>query len=171
MNRFVSATLAGLVLGCLVSPANAQYGYPAANYPQPYAPSAPMPMGYMPMNNGGTMPQVMPAAAMPSQPVMMVPVYVTRIVPMLGPLETMPQGGPLDANALAPNQAPIVNAAQVAHPVPAAAAQATTLPATPTASTLGDTGLQQTAAKQTESPASKPWYKKTWDWVSHPFQK
>ena len=101
MKRFYLPALAALSLGWAVSPSHAQYVYP--NYPgQPVAPvyyqqpMPQMPMGQMPM--GQMMPgsPVMPVGAM-TQPVV-VPVYVPVVqqrIPMFGPVETMPEGGPL----------------------------------------------------------------------------
>jgi len=121
MKRLYLPALAALTLGWAASPSHAQYAYP--NYPgqpvapvyyqqpMPQMPMGQMPMGQMPMGQMpmgqmpmGQMPMgqmmpgspVMPVGAM-TQP-MVVPVYVPVVqqrIPMFGPVETMPEGGPL----------------------------------------------------------------------------
>jgi hypothetical protein len=202
MNKSIAATLAVLLLGCLVRPANAQYyPYPPAAYGNPYSQPT-MPVQYMPMSYAAPgapmMPQpmmgqpmmgqpmmgqpmmgqpMMGQPMMPQQPVMMVPVMVTRIVPMLGPLETMPSGGPLDSSSLATANArasakPAVSVTPVAAApappsrptVPAAVADAK-LPAT-------EGSVQQTSATQPNTPElAKPWYKKLFHKEKQPEQK
>jgi hypothetical protein len=117
MQRTIALGLGSLLVALAARPAHAQYNYPyPANYPNPYAYQQPMaypPMAYPPVQYPGYgypgYPQMMP-----QQPVMM---SVTRVVPMQGPLETMPQGGPLSAEALATPGVP--ESTTVAKPLPA----------------------------------------------------
>jgi hypothetical protein len=111
MKRLYLPALAALTLGWAASPSHAQYVYPNSpgqpvapvyyQQPMPQMPMGQMPMGQMPMGQmpmGQMMPgsPVMPVGAM-AQP-MVVPVYVPVVqqrIPMFGPVETMPEGGPL----------------------------------------------------------------------------
>jgi hypothetical protein len=182
MKRIIATSLAVLLLGCLVRPANAQYyPYPAPPYANPYGYQQPMmPVNYMPMGNGAYAPQPMP---MMQQPVMVMPVMVNRYIPVMGPLETMPANGPLDPTAF---ERPGVENAKAPSPAPAAPATAKapvdSPPATadapkkvnkPAEKTLasaktaeGNSGIQQTAAEQPAGQGSaKHWYQKTWDYI------
>src|ERR1043166_110380 len=117
MNRRFAIALGGLVLAGLAGPANAQYGYPYPAYPVSQPMAYPQPPAYGPMQcgaympNGGGMPMMNPWAGYPMmrpmpQP-MVVPMYIpvpqTQYVPVFGPLQTMPEGGPLASMA---NMAP-----------------------------------------------------------------
>jgi hypothetical protein len=114
MQRSLALGLGVLLVALAARPAQAQYNYPyPASYPNPYAypPMAYPPMAYPPVQYPGYgypgYPQMMP-----QQPMMM---SVTRVVPMQGPVEGMPQGGPLSAEALA---TPGVPESTVARPLP-----------------------------------------------------
>ena len=163
-------TLAALLVGCLSHTAHAQYGYPyppaSYGYPQPMGY---VPMPYGPMPYGGYGQQAMPVTgyAQPMVMPVMVPVVVDRVVPMLGPVETMPQAGPLDSavmNAVAAKTAPapVVPPSAVIHTV-----------AKPKEEAAAPPQLASIAAAQQPTPAgqkvsvekqpTKHWYSKVYD--------
>jgi hypothetical protein len=171
MKRSLALGLGTLLVALAAGPAQAQYNYPyPASYPNPYAypPMAYPPMAYPPVQYPGYgypgYPQMMP-----QQPMMMMPVpmSVTRVVPMQGPVETMPQGGPLSGEALAtpgvqdssvgrplPNGAG-PNAAPTIVPTAASGPRVSPAPVTPAADTASTTG----------EPKKKGLYRKLHDYL------
>lgn len=167
MNRPVAFALAALTLTGLAHSARAQYGYPAAPEAAGYPPVYGQPMGYMPMpyppmgyNPYG--PGVMPVTAgQPMVQPIMVPVVVTRTVPVFGALETMPAGGPLDAQAM--ETLAIRQGAKPAVPEAAPAPTPVTVQTTSAKTTAPDVKKQAPAAAAADkAPAAEPAKPKTW---------
>jgi len=106
MKRLIAVALGGLALAASAGSALAQYPYPYPAYPAYQAGYYPQPAGYPPVQYVSYAPQAGMPGAVPMMVVpqpMVQPVYVpmvrTQYVPVFGPLETMPAGGPLNAPA------------------------------------------------------------------------
>jgi hypothetical protein len=156
MQRTVALGLGTLLVALAAGPAQAQYNYPyPINYPNPYAYQQPMaypPMAYPPVQYPGYGYPGYPPM-MPQQPMMM---SVTRVVPVQGPVEAIPQGGPLSAEALAAPSS-VQDSTTVARPLPSGAAANTAPTIVPTAASGPRVSPAPIApAADTASTASEP---------------
>lgn len=207
MQRSIALGLGTMLVALAARSAQAQYPAYPQSYPNPYAYQRPMayppmpnpamqypPMQYPPVMQYPPMqyppvqyPQMQYPGygvpgypQMPQQPVMMmpVPVSVTRVVPMQGPVETMPSGGPLTPEALAapsvvgPSSTVVVQPAPSSTPattpaqtiVPTAAADAPHVTPTPTAA------AHPAAAEtpHTTKEETKGWFRRAHDYLCGP---